>query len=547
MMNYFYLKKENRLQNNIIVALFFLLFFLVGNHIYDSYGISLDEEGTRAHGFMNLKYIYEIFFPSQVSIIDNYITVPKLKDFFSNDHGAFLDTFFAFIEINYGLNDSKDYYLMRHYFCFIIFFISVYFFYLLGKFKFNDWRIGLLGSLFLVLSPRIFAESFYNNKDLAFMSLFIISLYCCLKFIYKPNFKHAFTFALTSALATDLRLMGIFLPVLTLFFIFIMYLMNKDFIKKKFLSISLFLILTPFFIIVFWPYLWSDPLINFLVAFKKFAAFPWTGKNLYFGEYIDASYVPWHYSFVWITITTPFIYTLFFVFGFFSIAARIIKRLFKIDEKKEYNDLWRGKKEMLDFMIILNFFLPIFFIIVLNSTLSDGWRHLYFVYPSFLLITLYGFEKLIRRNRKYLYVISFSFLCLFINVFNMIKIHPYQYAYFNFFAGNSIEKRFDVDYWALSNKQALEYILLNNDMSTIKVYRASHMNLNTSKKIFSNELKENIRIVDDKSKADFIISNGRHWTGNPNEKFAKIPNNFTIYKEITTDRVKIVSIFKRKF
>ena len=129
----------------------------------------------------------------------------------------------------------------------------------------------------------------------------------------------------------------------------------------------------------------------------------------------------------------------------------------------------------------------------------------------------------------------------------MIKIHPYQYAYFNFFAGNSIEKRFDVDYWALSNKQALEYILSNNDMSIIKVYRASHMNLNTSKKIFSNELKENIRIVDDKSKADFIISNGRYWTGNPNAKFAKIPNNFTIYKEITTDRVKIVSIFKRKF
>ena len=126
MMNYFYLKKENRLQNNIIVALFFLLFFLVGNHIYDSYGISLDEEGTRAHGFMNLKYIYEIFFPSQVSIIDNYITVPKLKDFFSNDHGAFLDTFFAFIEINYGLNDSKDYYLMRHYFCFIITFWQIH-------------------------------------------------------------------------------------------------------------------------------------------------------------------------------------------------------------------------------------------------------------------------------------------------------------------------------------------------------------------------------------------------------------------------------------
>ena len=545
--DYFYLKKENKLQNYLTVSIFFLLFFLVGTYIYDSYGISLDEEGTRAHGFMTLKYIYEVFFPTQVSVIDSYITVPKLSDFFSKDHGAFLDTIFAFIEINYDFDQSKTFYLIRHYICFIIFFIGVYFFYLLAKFKFNDWRIGILASAFLVLSPRIFAESFYNNKDLAFMSLFIISLYCCLKFIYKPNFKHALIFAFTSALATDLRLMGIFLPVLSLFFIFIMSLRSKTFINKNFLSIFLFLFLTPSFIIIFWPYLWSDPLINFLIAFKKFSAFPWFGKNLYFGEYIDANYVPWHYSLVWITITTPIIYTLFFIFGIFFISKRFAGRLLNIKEDKEYNDLWRGKKEMLDFMIFLNFFLPIFLTITLNSTLSDGWRHLYFIYPSFLLISLYGFERLLRRNRKYKYIISFTIVCLLINTFNMIKIHPYQYVYFNFLAGKNVEKKFDADYWALSNKQALEYILQNSNKNPIKIYRASHMNLNTSKNIFSEELKENIHIVSDKSKADFIISNGRYWTGNPNARFAKIPSNFTIYKEIITDRVKIVSIFKREF
>ena len=547
MLNFIYFKKESRIQNNIVVGLFFTLFFIAGSYIYDSYGISLDEEGTRAHGFMTLKYVYEIFFPSKLPLIDSYITVPKLSEFFSNDHGAFLDTFFAFIEINFGMDDSKSYYLVRHYICFILFFIATYFFYLLGKFKFNDWRIGILGSFFLVLSPRILSESFYNNKDLAFMSLFIISLYCCLKFINKINVKHAFCFAFTSALATDLRLMGVFLPVLVIFFIFIMSLRNKNFIKKNLPSISFFLILTPTFIIIFWPYLWPDPLTNFLIAFKKFSAFPWIGKNLYFGQYIDANYAPWHYSLVWIAITTPILYTFFFITGFTIISTRVIKRLFKIDETKKYNDLWRGKKEMLDFMIILNFFLPIFLVIVLNSTLSDGWRHLYFVYPAFLLISLYGFEKLLRIKEKKKYLIAFTIFCLFINVFNIIKNHPYQYVYFNFLAGKNVEKKFDADYWALSNKQAIEYILINNNISPVKIYRASHMNLNTSIKIFSKSIKDRIQIVNDQSEADFIISNARYWTGNPNAKFAKIPNNFTIYKEITTDRVKIVSIFKRKF
>ena len=545
--NYFDLKKDNKLQKNLIVLIFFLLLFLVGTNVYDSYGISLDEEETRVHGFITLKYIYEIFFPSQVSTIDSYIIIPKLREFYSNDHGAFLDTIFAFIEINFGLDQSKSFYLVRHYICFIIFLVGVYFFYLLVKFKFNDWRIGILGSIFLVLSPRIFAESFYNNKDLAFMSLFIISLYCGLKFIYKPNFKHAISFAFTSALATDLRLMGIFLPVLSIFFILIISLRNKSFINKNLLPISLFLFLTPSFIIIFWPYLWSDPLLNFFIAFKKFSAFPWMGKNLYFGEYIDANFVPWHYSLVWITITTPFVYTLFFILGFFMILKRFTKRLLSIEENKKYNDLWRGKKEMLDFMIFLNFFLPIFLIIILNSTLSDGWRHLYFIYPSFLLISLYGFERLIRNKSKHKYIISFTAICILINIFTMIKIHPYQYTYFNFLAGKNVEKKFDADYWALSNKQALEHILLNSSKKPIKIYQASNMNLNTSKEIFSEELKKNIHIVSDNSKADFIISNGRYWRGNPNAKFAKIPDNFAIYKEIITDREKIVSIFKRKF
>ena len=73
------------------------------------------------------------------------------------------------------------------------------------------------------------------------------------------------------------------------------------------------------------------------------------------------------------------------------------------------------------------------------------------------------------------------------------------------------------------------------------------MNLNTSKKIFSEKIKKKIHIVSDKSQADFIISNGRYWTGNPGAKFAKIPNNFAIYKEIIVNRVKIVSIFRKKF
>ena len=34
------------------------------------------------------------------------------------------------------------------------------------KERFNSYFYGVLGALFLFLSPRIFAESFYNQKDI---------------------------------------------------------------------------------------------------------------------------------------------------------------------------------------------------------------------------------------------------------------------------------------------------------------------------------------------------------------------------------------------
>ena len=68
-----------------------------------------------------------------------------------------------------------------------------------------------------------------------------------------------------------------------------------------------------------------------------------------------ATDVPWHYSLVWIAITTPIIYGVFFIFGFYINSVRFIKRLLSIDKNKELNDLWRGKKEMVDLIILFSF------------------------------------------------------------------------------------------------------------------------------------------------------------------------------------------------
>ena len=155
--------------------------------------------------------------------------------------------------------------------------------------------------------------------------------------------------------------------------------------KREVLSIIYLICFILIFIYFFWPYLWEDPIKYFIIAFKKLANIDVGIYNFFLGNYIQVEFVPWYYTIIWIFITTPSIYLIFFLIGFCFILKRIGNRLIRIDDKKEYNDLWRGDNEKVDILIFLNFFIPIFFTIILHSSLLTGWRHLYFVYPSLII------------------------------------------------------------------------------------------------------------------------------------------------------------------
>ena len=134
---------------------------------------------------------------------------------------------------------------------------------------------------------------------------------------------------------------------------------------------------------------------------------------------------------------------------------------------------------------------------------------------------------------------------VYIYIYICTYVHPYQYAYFNFLAGKKSEKNFEVDYWGLSNKQAIEFILSKDSRNFYNIYPASNMDLNLSKLIFSKNEKSKIKVVSNKLDADFMISNGTFWDGYPNADFAKIPDNFKLFKEIRIGRTKVVTIYKK--
>ena len=156
-------------------------------------------------GFYWLKYVLEFFPESNIyakvsSIFENInIFNYNINSLAPVDliYGVVFDLPLAILEtllislIKSNLSNKTFIYIYN-------FFISLIFFYKILIERF-DILVGIIGTSFLVLSPRIFAQSFYNSKDIIFMSLIIISLYFLYKTFKNFNFYNYSSFSLFAA------------------------------------------------------------------------------------------------------------------------------------------------------------------------------------------------------------------------------------------------------------------------------------------------------------------------------------------------------------
>ena len=213
--------------------------------------------------------------------------------------------------------------------------------------------------------------------------------------IYKeaknPNLKNAVLFSIFSAIAIDIRIMGIIVPFLTFSIIFFYLAIKKENLKNYYIPILVSFFLMPLFIILFFPSLWEDPINNFISTFFNLANHP-TDQiyNLYFGKVVENINVPWHYIPVWILITTPVLYLIFFLIG----AIKIIVNTILLKNEKNLQVFLQ------DLFFLLIIIISLGSVIILNSSLYNGWRHMYFIYPSIVMVSLVGIQFLFKKKRK---------------------------------------------------------------------------------------------------------------------------------------------------
>jgi hypothetical protein len=133
--------------------------------------------------------------------------------------------------------------------------------------------------------------------------------------------------------------------------------------------------------------------------------------------------------------------------------------------------------------------LPLFIVVMSQTTLYNGWRHLFFIYPFLAYFGVrffsYSTKTLMKRSQ---FVLSILVLFTFASTASwMYTNRPLQNLYFNQLAGGEIATKWELDYFSLSNRQALEWILARDSREKISIQTSDNSPLYDSAVFLSKE------------------------------------------------------------
>ena len=173
--------------NNCLLLLFFFL-LSISLLIFKDFGISIDEPSTRVHGLVSFNYI--------ISVLNNLFffnfteskDLPQLHNYVFRDYGVFFEIILISVEKIFKLENFSEIFYLRHFVTNLFFIFSTLIF---AKIIFKitkDLNFSLFGCMILYSTPRIFANSFYNNSNI--FNFFILLFIFILNFFKKRSLKN---------------------------------------------------------------------------------------------------------------------------------------------------------------------------------------------------------------------------------------------------------------------------------------------------------------------------------------------------------------------
>ena len=462
---------------------------LAGWAVLDDYGVSGDADRQRKTAQITLDYVLG----RDDALLDDRDRV----------YGVVFDGLLLGAERLLDLQDSRAVYLLRHGLTHLLFLAAglaaaSVAFRLYGR----RWLALAALGLFL-LHPRLYAHSFFNSKDLPFLSLFMVALWLAQR-AFRRGTGAAFALCGVGAgLLANVRLMGIllFAGVLALRACDGVWAADRATRRQALRTGGLCAVTGALTLYATLPHLWSDPVRRFAEAFSYWVQHPHMALMLFRGDYVSSWAPPPAYAPVWFAITAP---PFALLLGGVGLAALVRRGL------RAPGALRRNTRLRFESLLLACYVLPALAVILLGSTLYNGWRHLYFLYAPFCLLATGGLHALAATARRFQPdwtggIGRVAGVGAAATLGAMIALHPDQDLYFNFLEDRAtperLRTRYDFNYTVISSRRALEFLLARYPEGPLYI----HMRGTPNRAILPAIDRQRIAFVD-AGRADFHIT-----------------------------------------
>lgn len=447
----FYQRYQNRIQAGILGAVY-LCFFLWGLCSYQDYGISWDEKIQREHGLVNLKYVYEQIHGAG-AVPEGFPDIAQnLETYSARYYGIGIKIPLILIEYLCGFQmTARQIYGMNHLYTFLLFFCASIFVYRIAKkLKYGFWY-ALLAVLLFISCPRILADAFYNIKDSAFLSLFVIMLYYGICVMEEFRLRSAAGLAVCAAFCLNTRIVGAFPLGITCIF----YLCRqKGGMWKRTAQVFGTGVFSALIYMLITPASWGNFISFISHAVRIFSNYQHIGYvSLGNRVYLDTD-LPWYYTVYCIFATVPLLYSAGSVTGVFAALKELAGK----------GPDQRSQPDQIQTMLLAQFLSLLLYDALMRPIKYNMWRHFYFLFIYITLFTVKGIRYVwetgrIRRLAVNVLVCgSMAVTCIWI-----AASHPYEYAYFNLLLPTADTDAMRYDYWHVSGQDLLRRIQSDPD------------------------------------------------------------------------------------
>ena len=513
-------------RHSAIIAL--ALFAAVGVFVFDDWGITWDEGVQRRIGYASLNFILG----DEDALLD--------EDEHDRFYGVAFEIPLILVELALGLEDSRDIFLSRHLITHLFFLAGGFFCWLLTYRLFGSRLVALLAMLLFLLHPRIYAHSFFNSKDLPFLSMFMIALYLTHRAFRRDS---VWAFALCGigvGLLANIRVMGLLLipAVLGMLTLDTFFAVKRFYavkggegardakpraggnssqrerrrsrlqrrrassaprtaasaIRRALANAGAFVATFTLALYAAWPLLWREPL-SIVEGLATLSQHPNHVRTLFRGEWVRWPNIPWDFIPTWILITTPPVALILVAVGIACLARLCAVR---------WRDMFENTTARFGLLMAACVIIPIAAAVALNSNVYNDWRHMYYLYAPLCVLAAFGLSWMnaLPKPRLRTAACALAALGLAVVAVQMVRLHPMQNEYFGpLVSRDGLDSRWQTRYWnVVLYKEALEKMLELQPEGTV------YANKTNAKDILPEE--DRLRLIPNPNFPSFSVIDG---------------------------------------